>query len=73
MFLEGILSISGQGGLFKQVSQGANSIIVESWLTGKRIPAFSTAGISALEEGALYTTGGGKAFSGGFYKFIQLF
>ena len=56
MFIEGILSISGQAGLFKQVSKGANSIIVESLITGKRMPAFATSRISTLEDVALYTT-----------------
>jgi len=57
MFLEGILSISGQPGLFKQITQGKNNIIVESLITGKRMPAFITARISALQDVAIYTTG----------------
>lgn len=57
MFLEGILSISGQPGLFKQITQGKNNIIVESLVTGKRMPAFITARISALQDVAIYTTG----------------
>lgn len=55
MFIEGILSISGQPGLFKQITQGKNSIIVESLLTGKRMPAFITSRISALQDVAIYT------------------
>lgn len=56
--LKGILAISGQPGLFKLVSEGKNSIIVESLLTGKRTPAYSTARISSLEEIAIFTETG---------------
>jgi hypothetical protein len=55
MFLEGILAISGQPGLFKLVSKGKNSVIVESLSTGKRMPAFATSRISTLEDVAIYT------------------
>lgn len=55
MFLEGILAISGQPGLFKLVSKGKNSVIVESLTTGKRMPAFATSRISTLEDVAIYT------------------
>ncbi len=53
--LKGILSISGQRGLFKMVSQAKNSIIVESLLDGKRMPAYATSKISALEDISIYT------------------
>ena len=56
MFLEGILAISGQPGLFKQISQSKNSIIVESIETGKRFPAFSASKLSALQDVAIYTS-----------------
>ncbi|HOZ29951.1 MAG TPA: DUF5606 domain-containing protein [Bacteroidales bacterium] len=55
MFLDGILAIAGQPGLFKLVSKGKNNVIVESLTTGKRIPAFSTSRISTLEDVAIYT------------------
>jgi hypothetical protein len=55
MFLEGILAISGQPGLYKLVSKGKNSVIVESLSTGKRMPAFATSRISTLEDVAIYT------------------
>jgi hypothetical protein len=70
MFLQGILAISGQPGLFKQVTQGKNNVIVESLLTGKRMPAFITARISALEDVAIYTTGDEKPL---IELFISLF
>jgi hypothetical protein len=56
--LKGILSISGQPGLFKMVTEAKNSIIVESLLTGKRIPAYSTSKISALSDISVFTETG---------------
>ncbi len=58
MYLEGILAISGQSGLFKLISKGKSSVIVESLITGKRMPAFSTSRISTLEDVAVYTDDG---------------
>lgn len=56
--LKGILSISGQKGLFKVISQAKNSIIVESLIDGKRFPAYATSRISALEDISIYTIDG---------------
>ena len=56
--LKGILSISGQTGLFKLVAESKNNIIVESLDTGKRIPVYSTSKVSALEDIAIYTETG---------------
>lgn len=56
--LKGILAISGQPGLFKLVTEAKNSIIVESLLTGKRIPAYSTSKISALSDISVFTQTG---------------
>lgn len=56
--LKGILSISGQPGLFKMVTEAKNSIIVESLITGKRIPAYSTSKISALSDISVFTETG---------------
>jgi len=53
--LKGILAISGQPGLFKMVAESKNNIIVESLETGKRMPAYSTSKISALEDIAIFT------------------
>jgi hypothetical protein len=58
--LKGILAISGQSGLFKMVAESKNNIIVESLETGKRIPVYSSAKISALEDIAIYTIEGDK-------------
>ncbi len=56
--LKGILSISGQSGLFKLVAESKNNIIVESIETKKRLPVYSTAKVSALEDIAIYTLEG---------------
>lgn len=53
--LKGILTISGQSGLFKVVSENKNSVIVESIETGKKYPAFSSSKMSALEDISVYT------------------
>ena len=56
--LKGILAISGQPGLYKMVTEAKNSIIVESLLTRKRIPAYSTSKISALTDISVFTETG---------------
>ncbi|HAQ19296.1 MAG TPA: hypothetical protein DCR40_08715 [Prolixibacteraceae bacterium] len=53
--LKGILAISGQPGLFKMVTEAKNSIIVESLITGKRMPAYTTSKISALADISVFT------------------
>jgi len=53
--LKGILSISGQSGLYKMVAESKNNIIVESIETKKKFPVYSTAKVSALEDIAIYT------------------
>ncbi|RLD61220.1 MAG: hypothetical protein DRJ01_08310 [Bacteroidetes bacterium] len=55
MYLKDILSITGQAGLFKLVSRTKTGLIVENVETKNRIPAFSTAKVSALEDIAIYT------------------
>jgi len=56
--LKGILSISGQSGLFKMVAESKNNIIIESLETLKRMPVHSTSKVSALEDIAIYTENG---------------
>lgn len=53
--LKGILSISGQPGLFKVISEAKNNVIVESLVTGKRMPAYSSSKMSSLEDIAVFT------------------
>lgn len=51
-----ILAISGRPGLYKLVSRGKNSLIVEALDgTGKRIPAFGTDRITSLADIAMFT------------------
>lgn len=58
--LKDILSISGQPGLFKLVSKGNNNLIVESLITGKRMPAHSSSKVITLEDIAIFTEEGEK-------------
>ena len=51
----GIISISGRPGLYKVITQGKNSVIVESVIDKKRFPAYATDKISALEDISIYT------------------
>ena len=55
MKLNGILSISRYPGLFKLVSQMKSGLVVESLLDGKRMPAYATHKILALEDISIYT------------------
>ncbi|MGE0078045.1 MAG: DUF5606 domain-containing protein [Bacteroidales bacterium] len=56
--LKEIISISGQSGLFKFVSQGRQGIIVESLIDGKRINVPVTAKVSAISDIAVFTDSG---------------
>ena len=58
MELKDLMAISGYPGLFRFISQGRNSIIVESLEDKKRMSAYSTSRISTLEEIAVYTETG---------------
>ncbi|MEN8139586.1 MAG: DUF5606 domain-containing protein [Bacteroidota bacterium] len=55
MNIEGIIAISGKGGLFKLLSQSRGGFIVESLADGKRFPVHSTNNVSSLEDIAMYT------------------
>jgi len=55
MVLKDILVISGQGGLFKYISQGRNSVIVEGLTDQKRTTIPATTKISMLEDIAVFT------------------
>jgi len=54
MNLKDILAIAGYPGLFKYVSQAKNGIIVESLIDKKRMPAYASAKVSALEDIAIF-------------------
>lgn len=55
MNIKDILTISGQPGLYKLVSQGKNAVIVENLETGKRMPSHASNRISALEDISIFT------------------
>jgi Domain of unknown function (DUF5606) len=57
MNLSGIISIAGMSGLHKVVAQIKNGLIVESLVDKKRVPAYSTSKVSALEDVNIYSTG----------------
>ena len=51
-----ILTISGKPGLFLLKSQGRGSMVVESLLDGKSMPAFAHDKLSLLEDICIFTT-----------------
>ncbi len=55
MDLSKILSVSGKPDLYKHVAQSRNGIVVESLTDGKRMNAFASMRISALQDIAIYT------------------
>ena len=55
MNLTGIISISGQSGLFKIISQTKNGIIVEPLGGGRRFPVHGAQRVSSLEDISIYT------------------
>lgn len=57
MDLSGIISISGMSGLYKVVAQIKNGLIVESLIDKKRVPAYATNKVSALQDVNIYSTG----------------
>jgi hypothetical protein len=57
MNLKDILSITGKPGLYKNVAQSKNGVIVESISDGKRFPVFANDKLSSLEEISIFTTG----------------
>lgn len=70
--LEGILSIAGKSGLYKMVSQGKNSIIVESLVDGRRTAVSGASRISSLREISMYTTGDDVSLSHVFANIFKL-
>ena len=55
MNLEGIINVAGKPGLYKVVSQGNNTVIVESFTDGKKTPLYSHNQANMLEEIGIYT------------------
>ncbi len=71
MDLSKVLSIAGKNGLFKVVSQGKNSVIVESLNDNKRFPAFGHEKMSSLEEISVFTTGDDMPLKAVFKAFYE--
>lgn len=61
--LQPILSISGKSGLFRLISRGKNTLIVEAIGTGRRIPAYSSDRIVSLSDISIYTIEDDKPLS----------
>lgn len=55
MNLEGIIAITGKAGLFKVISQGKNTVIIESLSDKKRMPITARDHASTLEDIGIYT------------------
>lgn len=53
--LKDILAITGESGLYKLVSKNAKGVIVENLETKRRMPYYTAAKISALEDIAIFT------------------
>jgi hypothetical protein len=58
--LTGIISISGQPGLFKIIAQSKNGIIVEGLLDKKRSNIYASTKVSTLSDISMFTTGEDK-------------
>jgi Domain of unknown function (DUF5606) len=58
--LSGIISISGQPGLFKIIAQSKNGIIVEGLADKKRTNVYATTKVSTLSDISMFTTGEDK-------------
>ena len=63
MNLEGIINVAGKPGLYKVVSQGNNTVIVESLTDKKRAPLYSHNQANTLEEIGIYTYNDTKPLS----------
>lgn len=53
--LKNILAITGKPGLYKLISHGNNTLIVESLVDGKRIPTFGRDKIISLADVSMFT------------------
>ncbi|MDI1354098.1 MAG: DUF5606 domain-containing protein [bacterium] len=58
--LTGIISITGQPGLFKIIAQSKNGIIVEGLADKKRVNVYASTKVSTLGEISMFTTGEDK-------------
>lgn len=58
--LTGIISITGQPGLYKIIAQSKNGIIVESLSDKKRVNVYASTKVSTLSDISMFTTGDDK-------------
>lgn len=58
--LSGIISISGQPGLFKIIAQSKNGIIVEGLSDKKRLNVYASTKVSTLSDISMFTIGDDK-------------
>src|SRR6188474_841646 len=58
--LSGIISITGQPGLYKIVAQSKNGIIVEGLADKKRLNVYASTKVSTLTDISMFTTGDDK-------------
>lgn len=56
--LKGIISISGKPGLYRLLSRGKNSLIVESLKTGRRTPTYPHEKVISLADITMYSDHG---------------
>ncbi len=56
--IKGIISITGKPGLYKLLSRGKNSLIVESLQTGKRTPSYPNEKVISLADITMYSDSG---------------
>jgi len=63
MNLEEIINIAGRSGLYKVISKGKNSVIIESLTDGKRGPLYSDNQANMLGEIGIYTYNDTKPLS----------
>ncbi len=57
MDISEVVSIAGQSGLFKVISQTKNGFIAESLTDKKRIPVYASQKVVSLENISIFTTG----------------
>lgn len=53
--LEKILSVAGKPGIYKLITGGKSTIIVESLIDGKRLPVHPTQKVSSLSDISMFT------------------
>lgn len=70
--IKGIISITGKPGLYKLVSRGKNSLIVESLQTGKRMPTYAHEKVISLADITMYSDNGDVPLPDIFQKIYEL-